>query len=47
MQEQLNKYLMYKDGMFDLNDLMKQIYLLHNIFLSLNLKVTSAKNDKF
>ena len=38
IQEQLNKYLMYKDGMFDLNDLMKQIDLLRKIFSFSQLK---------
>ena len=32
IHEQLIKYLIYKDGMFDLIDLMKQMYLLRKIF---------------
>ena len=42
IHEQLIKYLMYKDGMFDLIDLMKQMISCAKSFLSLNLKVTSA-----
>ena len=38
IHEQLIKYLMYKDGMFDLIDLMKQMYLLCKIFSFTQLK---------
>ena len=38
IHEQLIKYLMYKDGMFDLIDLMKQMYLLCKIISFTQLK---------